>query len=773
MTTSGRSNEDPPGHTTPFANLLRRTPFQRILHGWQGPVLPASTQSSDVRTSVVDRNIVPLQAELANVQPVTVETVSTVSSHLRVRPDPAPSGPSPSSYQAPSPIADDEDPLSAYSPYTRAVILAGGDQSIARSSYTLDTLEAAEDAAYDMSDGTLKEAMTPPHIIAPRAESSAAESPLTTSYVSDPSVESVPDVSFASPSSSCPLPPGLTLGASDLLVYAQTSSSTPPQAVIVQDSYEGVGHPYLRGYIGPDRSLQQSQKRFYVVKTGWNPGIFTSWAAAWVRTIDFKPHTGQGAEFASASTYAAAVRYLGWDPSHPPSPAGPFPPPPSVPFVRGPVARTAPSSLPAHVESSLRSTSLPADTVAEVVCRLEESYSSPVPSRPESGGHLTSSSVPRGTETSDGKLRREQKGFPEYPATAFTGALFDVFYEAVRNIVHMGHWLLSDGSVITSHTDTPDDDHDRQVSSHLHYHLVVSIQVHRNPVALGVLSELRATDDYGNGIKLLESLRAIAYPTTSSSFLHDFDTWSRLSHQNKEDLTTFYRRAKEARHRLSTHSYTMSDFQFRTHLYYLVIKGPYGHAMGTIEEEIKCGRIDLETISTQDLFMMLHQEFREQCYKSHSTMEVVEGKVSGSGRAKGRRVQEAAPDGFTPVGATLSPDDARQNHKEFKCLLCKIYRKGNRKQSPGIHSTAKCPILKECGFTIQYDYEKDRVLNPEGKPSSFPNSGGRGRRADAGASRSSAGGGSFVVSVLPSYFLRGSPCVRNTSSRQSQPYVRQ
>ena len=117
-------------------------------------------------------------------------------------------------------------------------------------------------------------------------------------------------------------------------------------------------------------------------------------------------------------------------------------------------------------------------------------------------------------------------------------------------------------------------------------------------------------------------------------------------------------------------------------------------------------------------------------------MEVVDGKPAGG--AKGRRVQASSSDtddGFTPVGAVVLASEAKQVHRH-KCILCKIFCKGNKRFGPGIHSTAKCPILKERGFTISYDYEKDQVLNPEGRPSSFSSGGSRpsAHRVDSGGS---------------------------------------
>ena len=748
---------DPPGHSGSNGGFLSRTPFQRMLQGWQS-IRPNSISSSDIRSSLLQRHHTTLQAELdttttvpaAPIVDVPLISRSTPTVHqIRVKPDPE------------AGVQFDGDSLGAYSPYTRAVILNGGDQSVCRSDPSIvDTIEAVEDAVYEENldnVGIYDVEPTPPPIVSTKGRL-PSPSPLTTSLVSDVSIESVPDVSVIVSPSQPQVPPDVVLDSDDILVYAQVSSTAPSHPVTVKESYEGIGHPYLRGYIGPDRSTQQSQKRFYVVRTGWNPGIFTSWSAAWVRTVDFKSFTGHGAKFASAPTYAAAVRYLGWDPALSSNPRGPFPPPPSVPFVRGPTVGdlSSPSvaaplvdpAVASRLASTLRAQDVAESTVAEVVRRLQRSFESS-PGVPGSGGSVSSSRV----ETPEGKLRREQKGFPEYPATAFTGEDFDVYYETVQNILYMPHWSLADGSCVTSHVDTPDNDHDREISRQLHYHLVVSIQAHRNPVALSVLSELRSTDDYGNGVKLLESLRAIAYPNNTSSFLHDFDTWSRLSHRNKEDLTIFYRRAKEARHRLSTHSYDMTDFQFRTRFYYLVIKGPYGHAMSTLEEEFKCGRLNLATLSTQELFIQMHQEFRSQCYKSSSSMEVVDGKSVG-GPSKGRRVHAGSSDqddGFTPVGAAVSPSDAKQVHRDHKCILCKILRKGNKRFGPGIHSTAKCPILKECGFTINYDYEKDQVLNPEGRPSSFSSGGGRpsARRVDSGGSGSAptTGGGSSTRST--------------------------
>ena len=161
--------------------------------------------------------------------------------------------------------------------------------------------------------------------------------------------------------------------------------------------------------------------------------------------------------------------------------------------------------------------------------------------------------------------------------------------------------------------------------------------------------------------------------------------------------------------------------------------------MKTLEEEFKCGRLDLFNMTTQELFIAMHQEFREQGYKSRSTMEVKDGK-HGHGTLKGRRVSadDSGSDGFTQVGATLTADEARQQHREYKCMICKILRKGNKKGGRGIHPTWKCPILKDCGFAMSYDYEKDSVLNPEGKASLFPVGRKATSRSDVPASRSGA-----------------------------------
>ena len=183
----------------------------------------------------------------------------------------------------------------------------------------------------------------------------------------------------------------------------------------------------------------------------------------------------------------------------------------------------------------------------------------------------------------------------------------------------------------------------------------------------------------------------------------------------------------------------MTDLQFRVRFYYLVVKGPYGHAMKTLEEEFKCNRLDLFNMTTQEMFISMHQEFRENCYKSRITMEVLDGKHSAP-VAKGRRsgVVDGDDDSYTSVGATLTPDEAKQQHKEYKCLMCRITRKGNKKGGRGIHPTWKCPILKDCGFTLSYDYEKDSVLNPEGRQSSYPNNGRRVSQSSSSEEASSA-----------------------------------
>ena len=717
---SSGSSGDPPGGFFSQPRLLR-TPFGRMLQQLQlRPNTPEAVQSSVPTTTTPNEQgptdpesfhhvYVPRVTDVSSTMPPPSTTHRTFS-----RPDPDASVSSP-------PDSD----LSAYSPYTREVILRGGDQSVIPSTPSIvDTVEAAEEALYEAG-------------ITPGGSLLEGEIPIPRTIIATP-----PRLtrSRASPE----VPPGITLSADDLYVEYRTHPTSDPVGTVVKASYSRVSHPFLRGFVGPDRCSQQSRKRFYVVRRGWHPGIYTQRADAWVRIADFRALTGHPPEFAGASSYDAAVRYLGWDPHLSPS-RGPFPPADTVPFVRGPWPSTttpsplsgsfaSPSPVPSgrtslamRLEAALQDHAIAPSTFADVVRHFHAASPSDVR---DSGGVSSSSSI----ETPEGKLRREQKGFPEYPATAFTGEAFDQFYESVRNILHMPHWHLADGSTIPGHTTTPSNDQDRLISQQLHYHLAISIQAKRNPVALGVLTEMRTEGGYGDGIKLLESLRAIAYPTTTSTFLHDFDTWNRLTHRNREDLTTFYRRAKEARTRLQTHDYEISDLQFRVRFYYLVVKGPYGYAMRTLEEEFKCNRLDLFSISTQELFITMHQEFREHCYKSRTSMEVIDGKTGQHQQAKARRVDAGGDgtdqDGFTQVGAMLSSDDAKQQHCEYKCLMCKILRKGNRKGGKGVHSTARCPILKECGFTVDYNYEKDKVNNPDGKPSSFPS--GRRAQSDSG-----------------------------------------
>ena len=719
--TTGGSADDPPGGFFSHPRLLR-TPFGRMLQ--QLNINPTIPSLDDPLSNAESTNHNVANTVVSADPPTMVHAIvpEVVVSLPRVT-----ESPPPPRYQRPDPDASlSSDPLSAYSPYTREVIIQGGDQSVCpRSLSVADTIEAAEEALYDADlspGGSLLEGRpVPTEIVTP-----------------GPSASFSPPPTPPSPTGPMP-PPTVTFGAAEVYVRYQSSSSEILSELVVRGDFHGVAHPYLRGFIGPDRSTQHSHKNFYAVRRGWNPGIYTSWGDAWARIADFRSLSGSSPEFAGASTYDAAVRYLGWDPRLCP-PRGPFPPLPTVPYTQGPwprpvaafspgapspalVASPVPSdttSLARRLESALLGASVPPDTVANVVRSLNAAPGVASPARPLGAVGLGGSGF---TETPSGKLRREQKGFPEYPATAFTGEHFDQFYEAVRNILHMPHWHLQDGSTIPRHTSTPDNEHDRLVSQQLHYHLVIAIQGKRNPVALGVLSELQSEDAYGDGIVLLERLRAIAYPTTTSSFFHDLDTWHRLSHRNKEDLTTFYRRAKEARARLQTHKYEVTILQFCVRFYYLVVKGLYGHAMRTLEEEFKCNRLDLFHMSTQELFISMHQEFREHCYKSRSTMEVMDGKSSSNQVIKGRRVTSGESDGdddFTPVGPSLTSAEAKQQHKEYKCLMCKIFRKGNKKGGCGIHPTWKCPLLKECGFTIDYDYTKDTVLNPEGRPSFFP-----------------------------------------------------
>ena len=394
MSSSHQSTGDPPGGFFSQPRLLR-TPFGRMLqHLNIRPNTPSVDEPSEPYEVVPSADPILVSASDL-IGPPSDPPSSTYHSHPRVtksvvvpvqqtstqttdrhRPDPDASFSS-------------EDPLSAYSPYTREVILRGGDQSVYEDSISFaDTIEAAEEAMDyygNLSSETLLPGVSPvPSGVSPVPSEIAT--PRRHPTVARPVPPTPPTPSGPSP------PPTMTLAPSEVYVQYQSTSSSVLAGAIVKADYHGVAHPYLRGYIGPDRSTQQSRKHFYVlVRQGWNPGIYTSWSDAWVRIADFRSLTSQAPDFAGASTYTAAVRYLGWDPRSVP-PRGPFPPAATVPYTQGPWPRPPPSvspvpttpssvasSLASRLESALAAQSVPPATISHVVTDLHQDLGRPAP----------------------------------------------------------------------------------------------------------------------------------------------------------------------------------------------------------------------------------------------------------------------------------------------------------------------------------------------------------------------------------------------------------
>ena len=146
VSSSDTSNSDPPGFLS--QTRLLRTPFRRMLQqlNLRPSTPPESIESSEIGDvlSTADHR----QYETAD-PPPSRQYLPQVTESVGV----APTSLSPPDRHRPDPEASfssSHDPLSAYSPYSREVILGGGDQSVHRSYGSLvDTVEAAEEALYD------------------------------------------------------------------------------------------------------------------------------------------------------------------------------------------------------------------------------------------------------------------------------------------------------------------------------------------------------------------------------------------------------------------------------------------------------------------------------------------------------------------------------------------------------------------------------------------------------------------------------------------------
>jgi len=87
---------------------------------------------------------------------------------------------------------------------------------------------------------------------------------------------------------------------------------------------DGFDHPAMRNphFSGKDESSSKGKFLYYGIRQGWVRDIVDSYAAAWVRTIDYQDFTkcsthphGIPSECKGFHSYKDAVAYLGWDPA--------------------------------------------------------------------------------------------------------------------------------------------------------------------------------------------------------------------------------------------------------------------------------------------------------------------------------------------------------------------------------------------------------------------------------------------------------------------------
>ena len=516
---------------------------------------------------------------------------------------------------------------------------------------------------------------------------------------------------------------------------------------LIIPSVEGFDHPILcsKHFTKPDESMTQGQFGFYAIREGWDRTIVTSYAAAWVRTADYKDLTrcakhpkGISPKFHGYHSYMEAVHYLGWDPattSEPPRDLNPRPP------QRRPIFRSQPQlhlgddphdwcgthSLSINFtmiddddtdeeQSSISSISpetarIPGvtkanDSVAVLTAELNRKMKANTDAELAIATNPAAKAAKR--EEAHRRILDKQRSSDIQPLEKEPDVeAIHTWFILTTNYLSSPHWCLADGTPIFRLEDSPTSSVDFQYRSNALARLLVGRLT--TDGHLDVLDEFPEYQSAGHGVALLHAIREFLDPQTDQTALQEYYEFSGIIHLNGDTIKTVSRNIKRGYSRLVKAGFVFgggADLKLFQMLK-AVTHGAYSRCdcFQTFSQDIIQGKYPLRDLAYEDLVNHIHRMMISAgLVKSNKAVRVSNGHA------------RHMDGGISPLPATsgsgtsdpwfgqtcLDELTARLQFNLTNCLFCRY-----PKNHANSHFMSACPRLKAIGYTVQYDTRKD------------------------------------------------------------------
>ena len=518
----------------------------------------------------------------------------------------------------------------------------------------------------------------------------------------------------------------------------------------IAPSVAGFDHPIVRNpdFKGQDMTLGTKGKfAYYGVKIGYDPGIFDTYGAAWVRTADYQDNTkcsaypnGIASKLRGFPTYKAAVAYLGWDPSIETAPDLPFDPKPPrrhpkfcrVELNMGPdphdwcgvhFMSVDVDNPPANAESDSddesssdsddssvvsvtpkrKSQKKKADitdvlttmTTALTNC-LENSTIAAVKAKAE--GSSTASKRQKAEEAHRRILDKTNNDtFPSLVENPDYEAL-NTWFVLVANMLSAPHWNI-DGVALHLLKDSDDSSEAfKYRSAALARGLFGRLTLDNHTDVLAEFSDLQAD---GHGVTLLHSVRDYLDPQTDQTAMREFTAFCSILQENGETIKATSRKIQRAHARLKKAGFDLGAPAMLLQLVKAVITGAYSShsSFQTFAQDIIQGRIIVKELDYKTFVDKVHLVMvSANLVKNNAAIKISTTRVR---RMDGGNASSSEDPWFGDT--CLDEMTSKLQFSLTNCLCCRY-----PKHHGSSHFMPECDRLKKMGYTITYDRKKDQ-----------------------------------------------------------------
>ena len=504
---------------------------------------------------------------------------------------------------------------------------------------------------------------------------------------------------------------------------------------------DGFDHPAMRNphFSGNDESSSKGKFLYYGIRKGWVRDIVDTFAAAWVRTIDFQDFTkcsahpnGIPSECKGFNSYREAVAYLGWDPATGSPPAQKIDPKPPKRDLRlanlpglnlGPDPHdwcgSHPMSMSVTINQRPKVTTVDDDddssasgseSSVSALQTLTDTINKSLKQNTDAVLRAASvSGVQRKAATKEEQSRRvlDKVGNDTFPSLELHPTVEQLHYwhQLIINQLRAPHWMI-ENVPITNFVDGVHSSEDFQYrSAALCRSLIGRLTTDKH---MDALDEFQDFQEAGHGVSLLEAVRTYLDPHTDQLAMKEFQDFCGIKQQNGETIQATSRNIKRSYDRMQKAGFVLGAPVKLLQLVKAVITGAYAGTPSflALAQEIIQGHLLIKDLDYERFV----KRITGMMASSGLLLDNQAVKITAP-RLAGRRAEgggEASKSEFSdPWFGDINLDElsSKAQLTLTNCLCCR-HPKNHAKN----HHMPNCERLQKMGYTVRYDQGKDERL---------------------------------------------------------------